>query len=333
MSLIHYPKVSIMVPTYNQENYIGQAIESALNQDYLNLEIIVADDCSRDETPIVIRRYLGDSRLKYFRNSINLGKAGNYRKLLYNYASGDWVIMLDGDDYLIDNQFVSIAIAGIINHDNVVAVISGHKVSYPDVEYIHMPSEVTRLADGYDLFMNFQKITPGHSSIIYKRELAAKVGAYRFNIMSDDYEMILRLLLHGKALLLNRVVSVWRHHERNISHTLDFDVYMENVKFIEEPYKYAVGLGHDRNKLKRWRRRMLSWYLGAYITNNVRLLRMGIITKKQADKNINELIKFLVKRESTILLDNIKIPGKIIIYKLAGTKFFEFLASCKRDKV
>jgi len=107
------PKVSIMIPTYNQQQYIVRAIESALSQDHENLEIVISDDSSPDDTQAVVRAFIeksGDSRIKYFRNPNNIGILRNYRKTLYDYVEGDWVINLDGDDFFIDSKFISTAI-------------------------------------------------------------------------------------------------------------------------------------------------------------------------------------------------------------------------------
>ena len=60
-------KVTIMIPTYNQAKYISKAIESALNIDYSNIEVIVSDDCSTDNTEEVISKYLEDNRFKYIK--------------------------------------------------------------------------------------------------------------------------------------------------------------------------------------------------------------------------------------------------------------------------
>lgn len=112
-----FPLVSIMIPTYNQEAYISDAIESALAQDYPNLEVVVTDDCSTDHTAEVVKQYLTDSRLKYHRNTKNLGRVGNYHNTLYNVASGEWVVNLDGDDYFTDNKFISIGMSRILENE------------------------------------------------------------------------------------------------------------------------------------------------------------------------------------------------------------------------
>ena len=90
------PRVSIMIPTYKQDKIVSRAISSSLKQDYTNLEIIISDDCSPDNTKEIVKRFLKDKRVKYFRNDTNLGRVSNYRKTLFDYATGDWAINLDG---------------------------------------------------------------------------------------------------------------------------------------------------------------------------------------------------------------------------------------------
>ena len=67
---IQQPNVSIILPVYNGARYLAQAIDSCLNQTYRNIELIIVDDCSTDETPAIVRSYT-DPRIRYVRNKTN----------------------------------------------------------------------------------------------------------------------------------------------------------------------------------------------------------------------------------------------------------------------
>lgn len=95
------PKVSIVLITYNQQDYVGKTIESVLNQSYQNFEIIIADDSSTDETAKVIKSYK-DKRIKYVKTDYNIGINGNLN-LAVSKASCDIVALIAGDDRLRKN--------------------------------------------------------------------------------------------------------------------------------------------------------------------------------------------------------------------------------------
>ncbi len=97
------PKVSIITPTYNVEPYIAQCIESVLAQTLTDWEMILVDDASTDGTVAVIERYLGDPRLKLFRNETNQG-AGYTRNRCLDEATGEWIAILDSDDWYEPNR-------------------------------------------------------------------------------------------------------------------------------------------------------------------------------------------------------------------------------------
>ena len=78
-------KVSIAITVYNQAHYIGQAVESALAQDYPNLEVVVSDNHSTDTIELTMNKYRYDSRVKYFRNEQNIDMIANARKALLEH--------------------------------------------------------------------------------------------------------------------------------------------------------------------------------------------------------------------------------------------------------
>lgn len=92
------PLVSVLMPAYNSEKYIGEAIESILNQTYTNFEFIIADDCSTDDTWEIIKKYeKTDKRITAIRNKKNLYIAKN-RNLLVKKAKGEYIAWQDSDD-------------------------------------------------------------------------------------------------------------------------------------------------------------------------------------------------------------------------------------------
>lgn len=262
------PKVTIIIPTYNQAAYLPNAINSALGQDYPNLEVIVADDCSSDDTRQVVEQYLGDSRLKYFRNDPNLGRVRNYKRALEEYATGEWVVNCDGDDYYTSEQFVSEVMGAINKHpdDNIVFAQGGQQVYFthaPQRSYDELPpiaNDIALLKDG-QYFWQFPRITHfSHLTAIYKREVAVAINFYRHDISSTDRESFLRLALHGDVLLIKKVYGAWVQHGANFSQKLDFETRRENIAYITESYRYALKMPVDKKDLASWRKTCLVKY-------------------------------------------------------------------------
>lgn len=236
-------KVTIMIPTYNQAAFIREAIESALAQTYPNFEVIVGDDASTDATEAVVAK-INDPRLKYVRNTGNLGRACNYRNLLYNHAHGDYVVNLDGDDYFTDPSFVMEAIKLIDCDQGVVIVAARVTIQTLKGEYI---SEIP--AHEYATGMQILRELPDskylfqHLTTLYARKPALEVGFYRTSVLSSDWESLYRLSLRGVVKYLDRNVGVWRMHGMNESGTTNTEKHLENMSIWSSIYKDAVAYG------------------------------------------------------------------------------------------
>jgi glycosyltransferase involved in cell wall biosynthesis len=108
--------VSICIPLYNGEKYLEQCLNSAINQTYKNIEILLVDDVSSDNTLSIVNKYAAnDKRIKLHRNNKNLGLVGNFNKCL-ELANGEWIKFLLQDDYLADNC-IETMLAAISEHD------------------------------------------------------------------------------------------------------------------------------------------------------------------------------------------------------------------------
>lgn len=89
--------VSIIMPSYNAEKYIGDSVKSVLDQTYTNWELIIVDDCSTDGTEAIINSFAGDSRIRFLKNEKNSGAAVS-RNYALREAKGRWIAFLDSDD-------------------------------------------------------------------------------------------------------------------------------------------------------------------------------------------------------------------------------------------
>ncbi|MET6998759.1 glycosyltransferase family 2 protein [Chitinophaga defluvii] len=264
------PRVTIMIPTYNQASFICRAIESALAQDYLNLEIIVSDDCSSDNTREVVAGYLHDQRLKYYKNEINIGRVANYKHTLTNLASGEWVVNLDGDDFYCDNTFISYGISRIqyYNSERIIFIQTGRKRKEFDRldenGEVDLPNILKEelLLDGKDYIFNFLSYKHfSHLTTLYNRRKAIAIDFYRYNIESSDMESILRLALYGDVLLSKRVSAVWVGHENNTIRKKGLPDFDKNMLWIDGVYNEAKHLGADYEKLYKWRKKMMIHWL------------------------------------------------------------------------
>lgn len=116
-------KVSIIIPVYNNENYISQCIESVENQTYKNYEIIIIDDGSTDDSLKLCKKFeKRNDKIKVI--SINNGGVSNARNIGIKNASGDYVCFIDSDDYVMPTYIESL----IKKMNNKCLVISAYSV-------------------------------------------------------------------------------------------------------------------------------------------------------------------------------------------------------------
>ena len=248
--------VTIMIPAFNQPKYIAQAVASALDQDYDNLEVIVADDSTDTETETALLPYITNKKLTYFKNDRRLGRVENYRQLLNRLARGSWVIMLDGDDYFLDRRYVSRAIQFIREDSSIVLVGAGIRVLNEATQRSESfgLTDHTVVFDGKEVFSKYNRL-PNHQTDLYRRDLAQKLDFYRHPSTGSDSESLFRLCLHGKVAYLAEDVAVWRIHSSNTTFVHDINKQIKELSFIDSVYSYSLQF-LDKETAGKWRTNM-----------------------------------------------------------------------------
>lgn len=97
------PKISVIMPAYNAEKYIREAIDSILAQTYTDFEFIIIDDASTDATASIVESYT-DERIRFFRNDNNMGVANTLNRGL-DLAVGEYIARMDSDDISLPERF------------------------------------------------------------------------------------------------------------------------------------------------------------------------------------------------------------------------------------
>ena len=104
------PKISVIIPMYNVEDYVGECLDSLLAQTFQDFEVIVVDDCSTDNSREVVKDYLPkfDGKLRLIESEENSGGCAVPRNIGMTYASGKYLFFLDSDDLIIKNAFAEL---------------------------------------------------------------------------------------------------------------------------------------------------------------------------------------------------------------------------------
>ena len=259
------PRVNILIPTFNRAIFLKQAIDSALNQDYSNLEVIVSDNASSDNTQDIIDKYLGIPNFKYFRNETNVGMVANWRKLLYDYCTGDWAIILSDDDYFIYNSYISEAIKLIQKDKSILMVYAcGYVSDLTDNKFLKLELPYEEINDGKVIFLNRDLLLkpPDFTlcNVLFNVNIAKQLKAFsNLNNICCDSELFLNICLCGSIGVVKKYVTVYRYHSGNLilkERTPDeliamFDMYIN-------PYHLALNMKcFQHYDLTKWKDRVL----------------------------------------------------------------------------
>jgi glycosyltransferase involved in cell wall biosynthesis len=254
----YFPKVSVIITTFNRKHYLDQAINSILLQDYPNIEIIVIDDCSTDGTNLfMINRYSNEPRITYVRNDKNSGPGNNRREAFKNYSSGDYVLYLDDDDYLIDINYISKAVQFHINHPTVSYVSANVFLDYSDKNKLSISKlKLSEIMNKNEYFINFEK--EGYPkpvstlTTVFKRESLLEMDLLNMN-MVNDASIYLRILLVGDAGFINTIAGIYRIHGNNITFNLSPEFLIENLnEKLVIKNKAINNYGYDIKEMEEW---------------------------------------------------------------------------------
>jgi glycosyltransferase involved in cell wall biosynthesis len=218
-SAVSQPTVSILIPTYNYARYLPDAIESVLGQDFSDLEVVIVDDCSRDDSAEVIQRYAGlDPRIRFHLNRRNLGLVANWNFCLAQ-ARGRYIKFLFGDDLFGSPRTVSTLVALMESQPSVVLATSARRVIDADARPVALWDHLGRAGvyPGRAIITRClaenRNLIGEPSAVLFRREDAARGFNPRYR-QWVDLEMWLHLLERGDLGYSPEPLCCFRQHEQ-----------------------------------------------------------------------------------------------------------------------
>ena len=219
--------VSVLIPAYNTSKYIGKCIESVIGQTYNLLEIIIVDDGSTDNTSEVVRDYMSmDNRIKFI--SIPHSGVASARNTCLKYATGEYVLYVDSDDW-IDSNFCMLLLqqACLASADIVFSLMTlfyesgdGENLLFGDRSELFCKSKILNGKDCFIKMVNSGCVYPMISGNFYKRVFLQKnllvfEGAYH-----EDELFMPKSLLSAKTITYcNDTLYYYRQREGSIMHS------------------------------------------------------------------------------------------------------------------
>ncbi len=204
------PKITVLMPIYNAEEYLHQAIESILNQQYKDFEFLIIDDGSTDGSVEKIRRY-NDNRIKLIKNRTNQGVIHSLNRGL-KLAKGEYVARMDSDDVSLTNRLLT-QVEYLDNNPDISICGSWIKIfGANDTQIWDSPTD----NDDIKAMLLFEAPI-AHPSVMYRKSIKNDLLVYRKGFdHAEDYDLWARLSDHYKFANLDKVLLKYRVHKKQI---------------------------------------------------------------------------------------------------------------------
>ncbi len=241
MSKESHPLVSILMPAYNAEDTINEAIDSVLQQSYSNFELLIQDDCSSDTTSSLIEAY-DDERIKFFRANTNQGYLRTCNDL-FGKCVGSFITFQDADDWCDKERLMK-----QLNFMKKLHVdISGTNVDYyydqntfiRSRQYPHRHDDIVQKSKTQNSFCG--------ATIMITDEVLKTVGGYNTlfdRILSEDYDWSLRILKKFRAAIIQEPLYKVRLTENSVSRSN-----LNPMKFISHELAQYLNTVEDYEKV------------------------------------------------------------------------------------
>ncbi|HME54290.1 MAG TPA: glycosyltransferase family A protein [Candidatus Lokiarchaeia archaeon] len=288
--------ISVIIPTFNRANLIPLTIKSVLNQTYSNLEILVIDDGSTDDTERIVKS-IKDERIRYYK-IVHKGFPAPARNRGITEAHGEYIAMLDSDDLWVPRK-LELQIKPLQSNPNLV-LISTNFQRYPGGTKPELKLRKNTTIT-FKKLISFNIIV--NSSVLFRKNIVDKIGFLDegSELKSvEDFDYWLRILHEQdkSILIMKDILTIYRIHEKNISDISQPLAPLKELKYLLHIYNKYINEHQD-------------------IINN-------IIRKKLSFSHYN-LMKFHLVHGDIKLITYLKEKNLTPYYKIKGILFILIL--------
>lgn len=281
------PIISVIIPVYNKEKYIGRCIESVLSQRYNNLEIILVDDGSEDNSGIILDNYTEKyDKIKVFH--IKNGGVLAARNFGLENSTGEYITFIDADD-TIEADYIDILFKALYENDcdiaqcNYANIIDNKRTPVSDTGELILQSA----NEAIEYIMSGKKYIVGLCPKLYKKNLFTNIPDCTGIKINEDYIVNFCAFQNAKkTVFIDLPLYNYYCNDDSVTHTID------NVKSCQDVNKVAE-LILERSKNKSYSKLAESRYQRSFIELYSAMLFSKNIGKEQTKECLNVLKKIL----------------------------------------
>ena len=256
--------VSVIIPNYNHYHFLTQRIDSVLSQTYQNIEVIILDDCSSDNSREIIEKYRTSTKVvEIVYNELNSGSVFKQWKKGINLAKGEYIWIAESDDFA-EPDFLSKMIP-VLDDDKDIGLIycnskviydeNMHDKSYKTLNDLRKYMFNTTIWDSsftmsgiefLDKYLSKKCVVNNASAVIFRtialNQSDVKMEEYKY---AGDWAMYVNIALNNKIAFLNEVLSNYRDHISNSSKNAfnSYQINYENYRIISNYYNHLIRIG------------------------------------------------------------------------------------------
>lgn len=299
------PKVDILLATYNGEKYIKEQVESILNQTYENIQIIISDDCSTDNTRQVLKEYENNEKIKVFYQEKNLGYVKNFEFLLKQVKSN--LYMLSDQDDVWKKEKVEKSVEKIESEKldlvfgDLEVVDENLNTLYKSYNrYMHLIHKIKKYQKDYRLQYLYNCMTG--CTIISRKNWIDKVLPFPTNskYMIHDYWLGLVIALNGKVGYIEEPYILYRQHGKNqvgskkASKTASKLEEVRNISINTRIGTFETYVMHEEifdEKLRKQNKKALEYFKMLKNKKNFNFRQWGIFFRLYKYESFSQYIK------------------------------------------
>ncbi len=239
------PKISVLLPVYNSELYIRDAVDSILNQTFSDFEFIIIDDASTDKSVEILQSY-SDPRIQLIVKPKNSGYTDSLNYGL-TIAKGEYIARMDSDDISLPTRFEKQVEVLQKNKDVVVCgswiSVFGNNMESVIFEAPQNPIEIKLTFLSYDCI--------AHPSVMFRKSCMENLEYQKEFVPAEDYKLWSEVILKHDFYIIQEALLRYRQHENNISKIKAENLVISDLKIKTDLFQKIFGLQNDAFDFKK----------------------------------------------------------------------------------